>query len=81
MNVPIGCAGALVMPGDVVVGDADGVAIIPRHLAEEVAHGALEQEEMEAFVLEKIQGGTSIIGVYPPDDETREAFRASRPGQ
>ena len=78
INQPIGCAGVLVMPGDVVVGDADGVVVIPRAVAEEVALAALDQEEVEAFVLTKIQGGSSIIGVYPPGDETRAEFEAQR---
>lgn len=78
MNVPIGCAGVLVMPGDVMVGDGDGVVAIPRAVAEEVALAALEQEELEAFVLEKIQGGASIRGVYPPDAQTRAEFEARR---
>jgi len=68
----------LVMPGDVVVGDADGVVVIPAAVAEEVTHAALEQEELEAFVLTKIEAGASIIGVYPPDDRTRAEFEASR---
>lgn len=70
MNVPIGCAGVLVMPGDVVVGDADGVVVIPAAVAEEVALGALEQERREEFVLQKIRAGSSILGVYPPDAST-----------
>ncbi|HUZ01416.1 MAG TPA: hypothetical protein VMU89_13790 [Thermomicrobiaceae bacterium] len=78
MNVPIGCAGVLVMPGDVMVGDADGVVAIPRAVAEEVALAALEQDELEAFVLEKIQGGSSLLGVYPPDAGTRAEFEAWR---
>ncbi len=78
INVPIGCAGVLVMPGDVMVGDADGVVVIPRAVAEEVALAALEQEEIEAFVLAKIQGGSSIIGVYPPGAETRAEFEEQR---
>jgi regulator of RNase E activity RraA len=78
INQPIGCAGVLVMPGDVVVGDADGVVVIPAAVAEEVAHAALEQEEMEAFVLKKIEAGASILGVYPPDEKTRAEYEASR---
>ncbi|HET9014224.1 MAG TPA: hypothetical protein VFN57_01415 [Thermomicrobiaceae bacterium] len=78
MNVPIGCAGVLVMPGDVVVGDADGVVVIPRAAAEEVALSSLEQEDLEAFVLEKIQGGAGLVGVYPPDARTRAEFDAWR---
>jgi regulator of RNase E activity RraA len=76
MNVPIGCAGVLIMPGDVMVGDADGVVAIPAKVAEEVALGALEQERLEAFVLGKIQSGASIIGVYPPDEKTRAEYEA-----
>ncbi|HLI51351.1 MAG TPA: hypothetical protein VKU87_06115 [Thermomicrobiaceae bacterium] len=75
LNVPIGCAGVLVMPGDVMVGDPDGVVAIPRHVAEEVAHDALEQELLEAYLLKLIQGGSSIHGVYPPDEATLNAYR------
>ena len=74
MQVPIGCAGVAVTPGDVVVGDAEGVVVIPAHLAEEVAHGAYEQEIREEFFQEKVADGASIIGVYPPSDETLAAF-------
>jgi regulator of RNase E activity RraA len=62
----------------VVVGDADGVVVIPAAVAEEVALAALDQEEIEAFVLTKIQAGSSIIGVYPPGNETRAEFERQR---
>ncbi len=78
MQVPIGCAGVAVTPGDVVVGDAEGVVIIPAHLAEEVAQGAYEQEIREEFFQEKVAGGASIVGVYPPDDETLAEFEQWR---
>ncbi len=78
MNVPIGCAGVLIMPGDVLVGDADGVVALPRQVAEEVALAAVEQERLEAFVLGKIKEGASIIGVYPPDEKTRGEYESQR---
>ena len=78
MNVPIGCGGVLVMPGDIVVGDPDGVIVIPRAIAEEVARAALEQDELESFILGKIESGSSIIGVYPANAETRAEFDAQR---
>lgn len=78
IQVPIGCGGVLVMPGDVLVGDGDGVVVIPRHLAGEVAQDALEQERIEAFVLEKIQAGAGIRGVYPPNATTLEEYRQQR---
>lgn len=74
MNVPIGCGGVLVMPGDVVVGDAEGVVVIPAQAAEEVAHDAYEQELLEEFILDQVAAGASIKGVYPPDAKTRAKF-------
>lgn len=78
MNVPIGCAGVLVVPGDVVVGDAEGVVIVPDAMADEVAEVALEQEEMEAYILGRIEGGESIHGIYPPDQDLLDEYRRSR---
>ena len=76
INVPISCAGVAVLPGDVLVGDAEGVIVIPRALAEEVARDAAEQERREEFILSKIEGGASIVGVYPPDEETLREYEA-----
>jgi regulator of RNase E activity RraA len=73
-NVPIGCGGVAVYPGDVIVGDAEGVVVIPRHLADEVALQAVEQETMEAFILERIEQGAKLPGTYPPNDETKAAY-------
>lgn len=77
-NVAIGCGGVMVMPGDIVVGDAEGVVIVPAALGEEVALDALAQEEMEAFILDRIRRGASIRGVYPPDAATRQEYERSR---
>lgn len=74
LNVPIGCGGVAVYPGDVMVGDDEGVAVIPRHLADEVARDAAEQEKMEAFILERIEAGAMLRNNYPPNAETRAAF-------
>ena len=74
MNVPIGCGGVAVYPGDVIVGDEEGVVVIPRHLADEVATDADEQEKLEIFILERIQGGARLPGTYPPNAETRAAY-------
>jgi regulator of RNase E activity RraA len=74
LNVPIGCGGVAVYPGDVIVGDDEGVVVIPRHLADEVAADAAEQEKLETFVLERIQGGAKLPGTYPPNAETRAAY-------
>ena len=79
INVPIGCGDAPVWPGDVVVGDQEGVVIIPAHLADEVADEAVEMPAFEDFVTEEVQGGRSIIGLYPATDpETEGDFKAWR---
>jgi regulator of RNase E activity RraA len=82
INVPIGCGDAPVFPGDVVVGDAEGVVIVPRHLADEIADEAIEMTAFEDFVAEEVMKGRSILGLYPATDEqtTRDfaAWRAAR---
>jgi regulator of RNase E activity RraA len=72
------------MPGDVLVGDGDGVLVVPAAMAEEVAHDALAQEEREAFALERVEAGESVRGLYPLGDERRDEFerwRARRRGE
>lgn len=79
INVPIGCGDVAVFPGDVVVGDAEGVIVIPAHLADEVATEAVEMTAFEDFVTEKVHEGRSILGLYPPTDEqSRTDFAAWR---
>jgi len=76
LNVPIGCGGVAVFPGDIAVGDGDGVIIIPAELAEEIAAEAKGMEQYEAWVLDQVKGGASIIGLYPMNEETRARFDA-----
>jgi len=70
LDVPIACAGVAVYPGDVLVGDGEGVVVIPRHLAREIAEAAVEQETLEGFIARKVEEGRPLRGLYPPDDET-----------
>ncbi|MBT2333074.1 ribonuclease activity regulator RraA [Variovorax paradoxus] len=79
INVPIGCGDVAVWPGDVVVGDAEGVIVIPAAIADEVAAEATEMTVFEDFVQEKVLEGRSILGLYPPTDEqSRTEFAAWR---
>jgi Aldolase/RraA len=78
LNVPIGCGDVPVYPGDIVVGDEDGVVFVPRDIAEEVANEAFEQTVLEDFVQEQVEAGRGIFGLYPPDPATREEFRRWR---
>jgi regulator of RNase E activity RraA len=75
-NVPIGCAEVLVLPGDIMVGDGEGVVCIPRAVADKVAVHGLEQEELEAFLLEKIRAGAALPGTYPPSEQTLAEYEA-----
>lgn len=74
-DVPIGCAGVLVMPGDVMVGDAEGVVVIPSAVCDDVAQAAYEQERLEEFITQKVDQGASIRGVYPPDEDVLSEYR------
>ena len=69
VNVPIGCGDAPVFPGDVIVGDKEGVIVLPAHLADELADEAIEMTAFEDFVIEEVLKGRSILGLYPPTDE------------
>jgi 5-oxopent-3-ene-1,2,5-tricarboxylate decarboxylase / 2-hydroxyhepta-2,4-diene-1,7-dioate isomerase len=78
VGVPVACGGVLVMPGDVIVGDAEGAVVVPIALAEEVARDALEQEEREEFAAERVDAGESIRGIYPLSEARRAEFEAWR---
>ena len=76
IQVPIACGGVAVFPGDLIVGDQEGVVVIPAHLAVAVAAEAEEMEQKERFIMEKIRSGASIVGTYPPDEATLAEYRA-----
>jgi len=79
INVPIGCGDAPVWPGDVVVGDREGVVVIPAHIADEIADEATEMTAFEDFVTEEVNKGRSILGLYPATEEqTKLDFAAWR---
>ncbi|HUJ96763.1 MAG TPA: ribonuclease activity regulator RraA [Stellaceae bacterium] len=79
INVPIGCGDVPVWPSDVVVGDGEGVVVIPAAMAEEIAAEAVEMTAFEDFVTEEVRHGRSILGLYPATDEkTKTDFAAWR---
>jgi regulator of RNase E activity RraA len=79
IDVPIGCGDVPVYPGDIVVGDAEGVVVIPAHLANEITEVAFEMTAFEDFVTEEVGNGASTVGLYPPTkDETHAKFAAWR---
>lgn len=74
MQVPIGCAEVAVYPGDIIVGDSDGVVVVPRSIAEELANDSYEQELREKFLFTKIDAGAPLWGTYPPNEETLKEY-------
>ena len=82
INVPIGCGDAPVFPGDVILGDGDGVIVIPAAIADEVAAEAVEMTAYEDFATERVRAGQALPGLYPATDpKNLEAFAAWRKDQ
>lgn len=75
---PIGCGGVAVYPNDVVVVDADGAVLIPAALLDEVLAAALEQDRLEAWILQQVEAGAALPGLYPPNEENQARYAASR---
>jgi regulator of RNase E activity RraA len=78
LNIPVRIAEVTVLPGDVLMGDAEGVLAIPAELAEAVADEALATDEKEAFLREKLAQGVSIVEAYPPSEAIMQEYRARR---
>jgi len=81
IQVPVACGGVAVFPGDIIVGDDEGIVVIPPHLAETVAQEAAAMELKERFILSKIEAGASIVGTYPADEKTLAEFEEWKKGQ
>lgn len=77
-DLTIGCGGATVQPGDVIVGDNDGVIVIPPAIAEEVVDAALAQEEKDAWIAEKVAAGHPVDGLFPMNAEWQERYEAEQ---
>ena len=77
LNGPIGCGDVAVFPGDVIVGDQEGVIVIPVHLVDDIAHEATEMTAFEDFVTEQVKAGAAVIGLYPATSEKAQADYAA----
>lgn len=78
INVPIGCGDVPVYPGDIVVGDGEGVVVIPAAIANEVADEAAEMTLFEGWVELQVRAGRSTRGLYPPNEATRLEYDSWR---
>ena len=74
INQPIACGGVLVMPGDILVGDEEGVVVVPAQLEQQVADLARQQDDLDTFSLEKIREGLSLSRAFPLDAALRAEF-------
>ncbi|MEM7746203.1 MAG: ribonuclease activity regulator RraA [Pseudomonadota bacterium] len=73
---PVTVGGVPVFPGDVIVGDSEGVVAVPQHLAADVAAAGFEQDRMEGWVHRRLGEGHPIKGLYPPDAKNKAAYEA-----
>ncbi|WP_144795825.1 fumarylacetoacetate hydrolase family protein [Microbacterium paludicola] len=78
LDVTIGCGGAAVQPGDIIVGDGDGVVVIPPHLAEEVVDATLAQEEEDTWIAAQVEAGHPVDGLFPMNAQWRAKYEAER---
>ncbi len=75
---PIACGGVAVFPDDLLIADGDGAVIIPAALIDHVIATAPEQEQLESWILQEVQNGAALPGLYPPNDEHKARYAASR---
>ncbi|MGP3535560.1 fumarylacetoacetate hydrolase family protein [Microbacterium sp. RD1] len=80
-DVAVGCGGTTVEPGDILVGDSDGVIVIPPGLVEEVVDAALAQEDEDAWVAAQVKAGHPVDGLFPMNAEWRSRYEAERTGR
>jgi regulator of RNase E activity RraA len=76
---PIGCGGVAVLPNDVVVLDDDGPTVIPAGLLDQVEETAPEQERLEAWIMEEVEKGVPLPGLYPPNAENKTRYERNKP--
>jgi regulator of RNase E activity RraA len=78
---PIGCGGVAIFPNDVIVADADGAVVIPSVMLNEVTELAREQEQLEAWIMQEVDKGASLPGLYPPNEENKARYEAWKKSQ
>ena len=77
---PIACGGVAVYPGDWIVGDGDGIVVVPAGIAAEIAREAVEQEEQEAWLARRVADGAPLAGTFPPSESTLAEYKAFKAG-
>jgi len=75
---PVGCGGVAVFPDDVIVADQDGAVVIPAALVNEIVAESVEQERFEGWIMQEVNAGTVLPGLYPPNAENKARYEASK---
>lgn len=75
-GLPVACGGITVVPGDILVGDSDGVVVVPREYAAKIADIAVHHDELEVYLYQRISSGESLRGIYPPNEQTLRDYDA-----
>ena len=70
----VGCGGCAIFPGDIVVADDDGAVVIPKELADFVAHEGAEHELLESWLVQEVEKGAKLPGLYPPNDDNKKRY-------
>lgn len=78
---PVACGGVAVFPNDIIVADSDGAVVIPQAMLMEVIELAVEQERLETWIMSQVNGGASLPGLYPPNEENRLRYEKSKTQQ
>ena len=76
LQCPIGCGGIAVLPNDLIIGDSDGVVVVPAKIAKKISKDGLEQERFERFAKMLIKTGATVIGTYPPNNRTKSLYQS-----
>jgi len=74
----VACGGVAVFPNDVVVADDDGAVLIPAALLDDVVAEAVEKERLEAWIMQEVERGAELPGLYPPNAQNKARYEASK---
>ncbi|HEY4375432.1 MAG TPA: ribonuclease activity regulator RraA [Burkholderiales bacterium] len=72
---PIGCGGVAIFPDDIIVADADGAVVIPAAMVHDIAEAGREQEKLEAWIMQEVEQGAALPGLYPPNDANLARYK------
>jgi len=75
-NEPIGCGGCAIFPGDIIVADDDGAVVVPKDLADFVANEGAEHELLESWLVQEVEKGAKLPGLYPPNEDNKKRYEA-----